>query len=49
MTKLKSLWKKPTETFETGIEKTVLWYLENEQWCKNVQDGSYKRQRLGTI
>jgi len=40
---------KPAETFETGIEKTVLWYLENEQWCKNVQDGSYQRQRLGTL
>ena len=46
---LKQLDWKPTETFETGIEKTVLWYLENEQWCKNVQDGSYQRQRLGTI
>ena len=40
---------KPAETFETGIEKTVLWYLENEQWCKNVQDGSYQRQRLGAL
>ena len=40
---------KPAENFETGIEKTVLWYLENEQWCKNVQDGSYQRQRLGAL
>ncbi len=38
---------KPQETFETGIQKTVLWYLENQAWCQHVQDGSYQRQRLG--
>ena len=38
---------KPTETFESGIEKTVCWYLENESWCKNIYDGTYQRQRLG--
>jgi dTDP-glucose 4,6-dehydratase len=37
----------PLETFETGIRKTVQWYLENAEWCKHVQDGSYKRERLG--
>ncbi len=37
----------PEETFESGIRKTVQWYLDNSQWCKNVQDGSYQRQRLG--
>jgi dTDP-glucose 4,6-dehydratase len=37
----------PEETFETGIRKTVQWYLDNQQWCKNVQDGSYQRERLG--
>lgn len=37
----------PKETFETGIRKTVQWFLENEEWCNNVQDGSYRRQRLG--
>jgi dTDP-glucose 4,6-dehydratase len=37
----------PEETFESGIEKTVKWYLENLKWCKKVQDGSYKRERLG--
>ncbi|MEZ8962400.1 dTDP-glucose 4,6-dehydratase [Vibrio cyclitrophicus] len=37
----------PQETFETGLEKTVKWYLENEQWCQNVQDGNYQRERLG--
>ena len=37
----------PEETFETGLRKTVIWYLENQAWCARVQDGSYKRQRLG--
>ena len=37
----------PQETFESGIEKTIKWYLENTEWCKHVQDGSYQRERLG--
>ena len=37
----------PQETFESGIEKTIHWYLENTEWCQNVQDGSYQRERLG--
>lgn len=37
----------PEETFETGIRKTVQWYLENTEWCQRVQDGSYQRERLG--
>ena len=37
----------PSEDFETGLQKTVLWYLENEPWVNNVQSGSYRRQRLG--
>ena len=39
----------PEETFETGLRKTVKWYLSNAEWCKHVQDGSYQRQRLGVI
>ena len=38
----------PVETFESGIKKTIQWYLENSEWCKRVQDGSYQRERLGT-
>ncbi|MGD8570311.1 MAG: dTDP-glucose 4,6-dehydratase [Gammaproteobacteria bacterium] len=38
----------PEETFETGLRKTVQWYLENREWCRHVQDGSYQRERLGT-
>lgn len=37
----------PQETFETGIRKTVLWYLENSVWCGRVKDGSYRGERLG--
>ncbi|MGF6692108.1 dTDP-glucose 4,6-dehydratase [Metapseudomonas resinovorans] len=37
----------PRETFETGLRKTVEWYLNNLQWCRRVQDGSYQRERLG--
>lgn len=38
---------KPLETFETGLRKTVEWYLANSEWCKRVQDGTYQRERLG--
>jgi dTDP-glucose 4,6-dehydratase len=33
---------KPAETFETGIRKTVQWYLANPQWVSNVQSGAYR-------
>ena len=33
---------KPAETFETGIKKTVQWYLDNQSWVKNVTSGEYK-------
>ncbi|HIF9263987.1 TPA: dTDP-glucose 4,6-dehydratase [Photobacterium damselae] len=39
---------KPAETFESGIRKTVEWYLNNEKWWSRVLDGSYSRERLGT-
>lgn len=37
----------PAETFESGIVKTVEWYLRNLDWCKRVTDRSYRRERLG--
>ncbi|MFD2643995.1 dTDP-glucose 4,6-dehydratase [Pseudomonas japonica] len=37
----------PEETFESGLRKTVQWYLDNLEWCRHVQDGSYQGQRLG--
>ena len=38
---------KPIETFESGIRKTIEWYLSNSEWCEHVLDGSYQRERLG--
>ncbi|WP_373938095.1 dTDP-glucose 4,6-dehydratase [Vibrio kanaloae] len=38
----------PEETFETGIRKTVEWYLNNQQWWQRVLDGSYSLERLGS-
>lgn len=38
----------PQETFDSGIKKTIEWYLANLGWCKHVQDGSYQRERLGS-
>ena len=37
----------PLETFESGLRKTVRWYLDNLEWCRRVQDGSYQGERLG--
>ncbi len=37
----------PQETFDTGIEKTVRWYLDHLHWCQRVTDGSYRHERLG--
>nr|WP_298163829.1 dTDP-glucose 4,6-dehydratase [uncultured Pseudomonas sp.] len=37
----------PEETFASGLRKTVRWYLDNLDWCSHVQDGSYRRERLG--
>jgi len=39
---------KPQESFETGIRKTVEWYLNNKEWWSNVLDGSYSLERLGS-
>lgn len=38
---------KPKETFETGMRKTVEWYLNNEEWWQRVLNGDYKLERLG--
>ncbi|MFN2565733.1 MAG: dTDP-glucose 4,6-dehydratase [Gemmatimonadaceae bacterium] len=38
---------RPAETFETGLRKTVEWYLANQAWCERVQSGAYRGERLG--
>ena len=37
----------PAETFETGLERTVTWYLQNRAWCNTVATSKYDRRRLG--
>ncbi|WP_414931731.1 dTDP-glucose 4,6-dehydratase [Vibrio europaeus] len=37
----------PVESFESGLRKTVEWYLRNQTWWQRVLDGSYNRERLG--
>ncbi|UTW44858.1 dTDP-glucose 4,6-dehydratase [bacterium SCSIO 12696] len=38
---------RPEESFESGIRKTVLWYLENRNWWQRVLNGSYRLERIG--
>ena len=40
---------KATESLETGLRKTVQWYVDNERWWQGVLDGSYRRERLGLM
>ena len=37
----------PEETFETGLRKTVQWYLDNTEWWERVLSGAYRLQRIG--
>jgi dTDP-glucose 4,6-dehydratase len=37
----------PRHDFESGLERTIRWYLENAAWCAAVQAGKYERERLG--
>ena len=39
----------PRETFESGLRKTVAWYLDNGSWCERVRSGAYRLERLGTL
>ena len=43
----KELGWKPQETFETGIYKTIEWYLNHLDWCRRIQNSSFHRERLG--
>jgi dTDP-glucose 4,6-dehydratase len=38
---------RPAETFETGLRKTVAWYLDNQAWWQRVRSGVYRGERLG--
>lgn len=37
----------PSYSFQEGMEQTVLWYLNHQEWCENVTSGKYQRERLG--
>jgi len=37
----------PKESFESGIRKTIQWYLDNETWWRQIQDRTYNQERLG--
>ena len=37
----------PREDFDSGLERTVRWYLDNQTWCQRVTSGAYRRERLG--
>ena len=37
----------PLDDFESGIQKTIEWYLNNIEWCDNILNGSYQLKRLG--
>lgn len=39
---------KPLETFESGMTKTIEWYLRNPEWCQEIAETKYARERLGT-
>ena len=40
---------KPKESFTTGIDKTIRWYLDNDSWWKAIQDNTYQQERLGVV
>ena len=37
----------PSESFESGIKKTIQWYLENKSWWRKIKDKKYNQERLG--
>lgn len=45
----KELGWEPRESFETGLRKTIQWYLENKEWWEAVRSGTYRGERLGLL
>ena len=43
----KDLGWEPRESFDSGIRKTVQWYIDNEKWVERIEDGTYQGERLG--
>lgn len=40
---------RPVETFNTGLLKTIVWYLNNLDWCEQITSGKYRQERLGIV
>ena len=40
---------RPRETFESGLRKTLIWYIEDRQWWEDISNNSYRQERLGVI
>jgi dTDP-glucose 4,6-dehydratase len=38
---------RPREDFQSGLRRTVQWYLENRPWVERITSGKYRRERLG--
>ena len=47
--KLTDLGWEPRETFESGLRKTVEWYLANRTWWERIRSGVYRGERLGVV
>ena len=47
--KIGELGWQPRETFETGLRKTVEWYLANRSWWERIRSGVYRGERLGVV
>ena len=43
----KALDWRPNEPFETGLKKTIEWYLNNEEWAEQIRSGGYRLERQG--
>ena len=39
----------PVESFDTGLEKTIAWYLDNTKWWNQIQNNRYRQERLGVL
>jgi dTDP-glucose 4,6-dehydratase len=40
---------RPRQTFESGLRRTVLWYLDNRKWWRDIRSGAYRGERLGVV
>jgi dTDP-glucose 4,6-dehydratase len=46
---LRELGFQPSESFQSGLMKTINWYLDNPAWAQAILSGKYRTERLGTV